>query len=253
MHEHMFVHPVNVRAAALDLIHRGLNDCEVARRTGLPRSTVRDWRRPRYVRKLSGNRCPRCWRVARGRIDFSEVDYAELLGLYLGDGHITRGPRTHRLRLSLDARYPTIVEQAVSLLERCFPQNSVGRHLEDGGSCAIVWIYSSHLTCLFPQHGPGKKHHRPIVLEPWQERIIEAEPWGFLRGCIRSDGCIFINPTGAYRYLSYEFANSSPDIREIFLSTCELVGVTCRTYRNKIRICRRESVQLLAANVGIKE
>jgi hypothetical protein len=249
----MFVHAISTRAAAMELIHRGLNDCEVARRTGVPRSTIRDWRRPSYVPKLSSSRCPRCWRRARRRIDFSDIDYAELLGLYLGDGHITRGPRTDRLRLSLDSRYRSIVEETVALLERSFPQNQVGRHREDGGSCTIVWIYSNHLTCLFPQHGPGKKHQRPILLEPWQERIVEAEPWAFLRGCIRSDGCIFINPTGAYRYLSYEFANRSPDIRELFVSTCKLVGVNCRTYRDRVRICRRQSVQLLAANVGIKE
>jgi hypothetical protein len=249
----MFVHEPAVRAAAVDLIQRGLNDCDVARRLGLPRSTVRDWRRPRYIRKLSGGRCPRCWRTARARIDFSDLDYAELLGLYLGDGHITKFPRAQRLRLSLDSAYPNIVEEAVALLERCFPQNSVGRHLEDGGSCSIVWIYSAHLTCLFPQHGPGKKHHRAIALEEWQERIVEAEPWAFLRGCIRSDGCVFINPTGRDRDLSYEFTNSSSDIRAMFEWACDLVGVTHRTNGNRVRLCRRESVQLLAANVGIKE
>jgi hypothetical protein len=249
----MFVHAIGVKAAALDLIHRGLNDCEVSRRLGIPRSTVRDWRRPRYVRKLQGSRCPRCWHTARGRIVFSDADYSELLGLYLGDGHITQGPRTQRLRLSLDSRYPKVVREAIELLERTYPQNRIGQHLEDGGSCAVVWIYSAHLACLFPQHGPGRKHHRPIVLEEWQQRIVESEPWAFLRGCIRSDGCVFINPTGRYRYLSYEFANTSEDIRAIFESVCDLVGVTYRTYGNKVRMCRREAVQLLAANVGIKE
>ena len=32
--------------------------------------------------------CPRCWRPMR-RLAFSAADYAELLGLYLGDGHIS--------------------------------------------------------------------------------------------------------------------------------------------------------------------
>jgi hypothetical protein len=250
----MFVHPTSVRVAALKLVHLGLNDCEVGRRLGVPRTTIRDWRNPTYIPKtLSyGWLCPRCWRPAYRRIEFTETDYAELLGLYLGDGHITRGPRTDRLRLSLDSQYPTIVREAVALLERSFPHNRVGQHLEDRGSCAVVQIYSRHLTCLFPQHGPGKKHERPIVLEPWQEQILCHEPWAFLRGCIRSDGCVFINPTGKYRYLSYEFTNTSSDIRHLFVSACDRVGVTCRTYGKRIRICRRDSVQLLAANVGTK-
>ena len=29
----------------------------------------------------------------------------------------------------------------------------------------VVWGYSSHLSCLFPQHGEGKKHERQIMLE----------------------------------------------------------------------------------------
>jgi hypothetical protein len=54
---------------------------------------------------------------------------------------------------------------------------------------------------------------------------------GFLRGCIRSDGCIFINPTGKFRYLSYEFANRSCDIRTLFTKTLDLVGVHPRGSR----------------------
>ena len=48
--------------------------------------------------------------------------------------------------------------------------------------------YWRHWPCLFPQHGPGVKHHRPIVLEPWQREIVDAYPWRFLRGLIQSDG-----------------------------------------------------------------
>src|SRR3546814_15577428 len=38
----------------------------------------------------------------------------------------------------------------------------------------------------FPQHGPGRKHERPIVLEPWQVGIVEAHPAAFLRGLFHS-------------------------------------------------------------------
>ena len=60
----------------------------------------------------------------------------------------------------------------------------------------------------------------PIALEPWQQRIVTTAPWAFLRGCIRSDGCVFINRTGRYEYLSYGFTNYSPDILDLFESTC---------------------------------
>ena len=50
-----------------------------------------------------------------------------------------------------------------------------------------------HWPCLFPQHGPGRKHLRPISLEPWQSEIVERYPGRFLRGLFHSDGCRVTN------------------------------------------------------------
>jgi hypothetical protein len=245
----MFVRPPAVRQAALALVAQGLNDCEVARRLGVPRRTVRDWRirPPATVRAL----CLRCWRPT-SLVLFSAADYAELLGLYLGDGHISQLARTQRLRLFLDARYSTIVADADALIRRCFPDNRNGRLVRHGGSMVVLWVYNSHLACLFPQHGSGKKHERAIILEPWQQAPIEAEPWAFLRGLIRSDGCVFINRTGKYEYLSYCFDNHSANIRRLFVAACSLVGVQCRPAGTSVRIYRRPSVALMLEHVGIK-
>lgn len=247
------MHAPAVRSEALALIATGLNDCEIARRLGIPRTTVRDWRRPRYVaRTRAPELCPRCWRPSRS-IRFEPAEYAELLGLYLGDGHITELARTERLRIFLDARYSMIVAEAEDLLRRCFPANRVCRVLRHGGTMAILLLYSRHLSCLFPQHGVGKKHDRRIRLEPWQERLVGAAPWAFIRGCIRSDGCCFVNRTGRYEYVSYCFDNVSADIRELFVRTCRLVGVDCRPAGRSVRIYRRASVELMLEHVGIKE
>src|SRR3954471_24918878 len=91
------------------LVKLGFNDREISRRTGIPRGTVRDWRRGRrpnfdrihfaHGRHTDG---------VRLRVNQEEA-YAYLLGLYLGDGHITRMQRTYRLRICLDSAYPGIV------------------------------------------------------------------------------------------------------------------------------------------------
>ena len=106
---------------ALRLVAAGVNDCEIARRLGVPRTTVRDWRKPRYVAKRpSPSRCPRCGERSR-RIVLEPETYAELLGLYLGDGHITQMARSDRIRLFLDAKYPTIVDDSEALLRAMLP------------------------------------------------------------------------------------------------------------------------------------
>jgi hypothetical protein len=246
----MFVHTSATHEAALALIAAGVNDCEIARRLGVPRTTVRDWRAPRYVRKPVED-CWRCWRATRP-VRFTAEDYAELLGLYLGDGHITQLARTERIRIFLDARHSMIVDESEALLRRCFPHNRVGRFRPANKRMVVLWLYQRHLACLFPQHGPGKKHERRIVLEPWQQSLVESAPWGLLRGLIRSDGCVFVNRTGKYRYLSYEFKNKSTDIRDLFLATCAQVGVSWSASGNRIAIYRRPCVALMWAHVGGK-
>ena len=124
--------------------------------------------------------------------------------------------RAQRLRIFLDSRYRNVVAESEALLQCCFPENPIRRvHFHDGRE-VVLDVYSRHLVCLFPQSGPGKKHHRPIRLEGWQQALVDEAPWEFLRGCIRSDGCAFINRTGRYEYLSYSFHNHSSDILDLY-------------------------------------
>jgi hypothetical protein len=250
------MHPPEVREAALALIAAGYNDCEIARRTGVARTTIRDWRRPTYARTTELEICHRCWRPSRP-MSFSPDDYAELLGLYLGDGWISAGARTYRLRIALDAGYPQILREAKALLARCFPANHVGNVSAEEGRMRSLSVYSSHLPCLFPQHGAGAKHARAIVLEDWQTAILESAPWPFIRACIRTDGCSFVNRTGPYEYLSYDFTNMSSEIAGLFVAACDRVGVRVRTTRSsmgawRVRINRRAAVALMLEHVGLK-
>jgi hypothetical protein len=250
----MFVHGPGIREEALRLIAAGINDCEISRRLGIARTTVRDWRRPTYVPKRPRHEigtCPRCWRPSRP-VHFTPEDYAELLGLYLGDGYINRLARCQRLRLFLDAKYARIVGETEALLERSFPANPVRRVVFHGGNEVVLDVYHQHLVCLLPQHGAGKKHLRPIALEDWQQRLVDAAPWAFLRGCIRSDGCAFLNRTGRYEYLSYGFANLSGDILDLFEGTCRRLGLQPRRYKTAIRLNRREDAARLLEHVGTK-
>jgi hypothetical protein len=247
------MHPTETRDRALHLVGAGRNDCEVARRLGVPRSTVRDWRREASRPRPDDERlrCPRCWRRTR-LIAPTDPDYAELLGLYLGDGCIGRAGRVHVLRISLDAAYGGIVEDVRGLLGRCFPANRVGEVRADDGATVVLSVSSSHMLCLFPQHGERKKHERRIVLESWQQRCVEGAPWAFLRGCFRADGCVFVNRTGRYEYVSYDLRNRSSDILDLFSATCDLGGVEHRRYAERIRVYRRESVALLLDEIGVK-
>jgi len=102
-----------------------------------------------------------------------------------------------------------------------------------------------HWICVFPQHGAGPKHRRRIVLEGWQRELVQRFPRELIRGLIHSDGCRVINftisPAGRrYEYRRYHFTNHLDDIRELFVSTCHLIGVDCRpNSRWNISVARR--------------
>lgn len=114
-----------------------------------------------------------------------------------------------------------------------------------------------HWPCLFPQHGSGRKHERPIVLVPWQQAIVAAHPWPLIRGLIHSDGCRTTNRVvvrgKAYAYPRYFFSNTSTDILAIMGAALDRVGVAWRFNRpNSISIAQSPAVALMDAHVGPK-
>jgi len=182
-------------------------------------------------------------------------EYVYLLGLYLGDGMLTAAPRNvWRLRISLDAKYPGIVSQASEAIAEVAVREA-GRVPRPG--CVEVFSNWKHWLCVFPQHGAGPKHLRPIRLAAWQRRLVATFPEPFLRGLIHSDGCRITNRVLVrgkwYAYPRYFFSNTSADIRELFSQTCTAIGVDWRNDGPKnISVARRRSVERLDMFIGPK-
>jgi hypothetical protein len=181
-----------------------------------------------------------------------------LLGLYLGDGHIVHHRRgVYRLTITLDSRYPGIIAECQDAVQAVMPGGRVGLHFRHGGTCAWVTNSSKQWPCLFPQHGPGKKHERCIGLTDWQAALVKGHPRDLLRGLIHSDGCRFTNTVRhehrTYEYPRYNFTNRSDDIRRIFCGACDLLGIEWRVMnRWNISVARRASVARLDEFVGPK-
>lgn len=185
--------------------------------------------------------------------------YVYLLGLYLGDGCISRAPKNvWRLRIFQDQRYRNLIAACTSAMAEVGGVR-VG-HVQRIG-CVEIASYSKHWTCFFPQHGVGVKHARAIQLKVWQRRLVWAHPQALIRGLIHSDGCRVINRVKRplkggvkeYDYVRYFFTNTSSDIRQLFTETCALIGVDCRPNNEKnISVARRHSVQMLEEFIGPK-
>jgi hypothetical protein len=182
--------------------------------------------------------------------------YAYLLGVYLGDGYIAPHPRgVHRLRISLDPRYPVIIDDCCAAIAGVMPGVRIARQDRSGpwGEWVEVGAYSRQWPCLFPQHGPGKKHEREIELRDWQVRLVKRAPERFLRGLIHSDGCRFENSgRNGWRAPRYSFSNLSDDIIALFCWACELLGLRWTESKNTIYVSRKADVARMDEFIGPK-
>ena len=261
--------PREIVDRALRLHARGWTDRAVAQACGVSVHTVRHWRSGRRRgpevearRAARTSYCPRC-----SSAELDAAAYAYLLGLYLGDGHITAHRRgVHFLAVFCDNAYPGLIRACGEAMEAVFPVSafSVPRR-----GCTEVKSASTHWPCLFPQHGPGRKHSRTISLDRWQQEVVDARTREFVRGLFHSDGCRVTNRVrrtvgGTWKYYEYPrslFSNTSEGILDLLGTALDRLGVRWSLrFRDNgphrrsgiLSVAERTSAALLDSFVGDK-
>jgi hypothetical protein len=238
--------------AAKRLIAAGLNDGAIARLTGIPRATVRDWRCRPQVR----TRLPAGSTACGVDHDFAELPveaYCYLLGLYLGDGCISRSRRVWRLRVVLDTKYPAIIDRCRKAIDMLMPSQRA-RVMQLPKNCVEVSLYSKHWPCLFPQHGSGRKHTRLIRLEPWQQALVDQATEEFILGLIHSDGCRVVANDRGVMSIRYHFSNRSEDILGLFTAALDALHIPwTRSSEYIVSVYRKAATARLDEFVGPKD
>lgn len=247
----------DVRAAALARMGGPASLSSISRDLGVSRATLREWRL--HGDPLGTAAASTCLRCQFPPVDPPGPEYSHLLGLYLGDGCISALRKgVFSLRVSCCDSYPRLMDECQASMLAVHPAK-VFRVAKVG--CTDVMSYWKHWPCLFPQHGPGRKHQRPIVLAQWQKDIVVRHPGPFVRGLIHSDGCRITNWTvrlvagepRRYEYPRYFFTNTSTDILRLCCWALDLLEISHRhpTTRN-ISIARKAAVARLDELVGPK-
>jgi hypothetical protein len=237
----------------MERLRDGASVSEVSRATGIHRSTLREWRN-HGIQGRTPSGCPRC------RSEPLAAAYPLLLGYYLGDGCISTAGSTTFLRVSCDRTYPGIISDVTAAMRDLSPTPAVA-HVRAPGVVVVQKAWK-HWPCLFPQHGPGRKHLRTLVLEDWQREIIECEPAAFLRGLFHSDGCRVKNwaqrmvagEMKRYDYPRWQFVNHSPEIRQWCCEALDLVDIPWRLSSWKtVSVSTRAGVARLDELIGLKQ
>ncbi|GGV25455.1 hypothetical protein GCM10010182_55150 [Actinomadura cremea] len=250
------MHSQEIYRLACNMIQQGMTDREVAHTCAISVSCVRKWRYGTRRQQPDGRNkrdCPRC----HGR-PLDHENYAYLLGVYLGDGHIVASSkRCYRLMASCDVTWPGLIDSAERAMASVMPLSKVHRRLRQGS--IDVHSQSKHWPCLLPQHEPGRKHQRKIELVEWQREIVDEFSEELVRGLLHSDGCRFVNrvrrPVAGgercYEYPRYNFTNVSIDIQRIFTDALDRLGIAWKQMNRKnVSVARREAVARLDEFVG---
>lgn len=259
------MYDLETRRRVLALVEQGHSLNSVSRRTGISRSAIRSWR-TRLAPLPRPDREPDCFRCApEPSLPANRSAYAYLLGLYLGDGCVSAHPRGdgHYLRIACANAWPGLITACREAVTAVLPGRSA--YLVRAEGCVMVTSYGRHWPCLFPQHGPGRKHERRIALEPWQQEVVDEHPWELVRGLVHSDGCRIVNwttrpvagGTKRYEYPRYFFTNTSKDIVRLYGATLDRLGVEWKAVRRPggaydVSVARRASVALMDAHIGPK-
>lgn len=251
-----FTHAPATRARALGLVRSGLVPRVAAEQVGVDPSTVYAWlhaEAPDLVRRPPAAGCFRCspdQLLAAGA-------YAHLLGPYLGDGWSGRGRGSSwSLSVACDDACPGLATEAADSMRAVLATSTCAVRRK---GCHEIKSWSSHWPCLLPQHGPGKKHQRPIVLEPWQREAVTEHAGRFLRGLFHSHGWrgadVVVHRVGERverrHSTRYEFMNLSHDIRLLCTQALDELAIACRPngpYR--VSVARRAAVATLDEHVG---
>lgn len=166
------------------------------------------------------------------------------------------------LLISCDDRLPGVIADVGRLITEVRPQ--FGLFHVKAPAAIVVQAGWKHWPCLFPQHGPGRKHEQSIRLEDWQRSVVEAEPGAFLRGHFHSDGSrvhnwatrIVAGERRRYEYPRWQFVNHSADILDLCCWALDLVGVrwrrSARGRRGTVSVSRADDVAALDALIGPK-
>ncbi|WP_027862416.1 helix-turn-helix domain-containing protein [Marmoricola sp. URHB0036] len=243
------MYPTSVRQEALRLLAEGRSINSVSGTLGISRAAIRDWR-DNGIDRAAAFDCP---------AHPTSPQYAALFGYYLGDGCRSVVGRAYALRVSCDSTWPGIVDDVEACIRAVHPNRPVFRVRAPGA--IVVQQYWQHWPCLFPQHGPGRKHERRLGMADWQREIVAAHPGDFLRGLFHSDGARVRNWTTRmvagerkrYDYPRWQFVNMSPEILAWCGEALDLVDVAWRRSNHKtVSVSRRDAVARLDALIGVK-
>lgn len=165
-------------------------------------------------------------------------DLAELFGVVLGDGSITKFARTESLRIVGSSNNIGFTKRYATLVERVFRKVPHVAKRNDSNAINIT-LYQKNISIRLgiPTGAKGTLHD---VLPLWI-RAQRAYTIRYLRGLYEAEGSYSVHePTYTHKFI---FTNTNPHLLDAVFTLISALGFHPHRSKNKIQISRREEVQ----------
>lgn len=218
----------------------------IAAETGVPATTVRRWTRDVVAAAPARQRPYRRHDALEARPLPPSEDLAYLIGVTCGDGCLWQAPRTCRLLISCDARYPDLVTGYAALIERV-----LGRRpsiYPKKATALEISFYNKDLPLILGLRVGAKSDDYPIPEWIFGSRAFVGP---FVRGLIETDGGIYHEYRNGGWCSRCLFTAHYASIMDGFLRGTEMLGYRFRRVGVQARLTVSKEVHRLALELDL--
>lgn len=165
-------------------------------------------------------------------------DLAFLIGITLGDGNIQSFPRTDRLLISLNVKYPTLFNYVALVMSKIFEKEAVIKKVK-GSNCMRVWVYQKNIS---NRLGIPSGDRRKSILEipDWIWGSNDLLIW-YLKGLFEAEGSLSIHlPSCTY---NFAFSNRNEKLLDNVKRGLVKLGFHPEVRSNAIRLRKKAEVE----------
>lgn len=159
-------------------------------------------------------------------------NYAELVGLILGDGHIDkhsrdRGDRhitSYYVSVTLHDEEIGLIRDTIGLFSQCLEKSPNIENIKSAKAITLR-VYGKEIVAALEETGlgAGNKVEKQVSVPEWIKRGDEELKTACLRGLVDTDGSVYVRSEDGYRVV--HFKNRSNPLLNDFSKLCEDIGV----------------------------
>ena len=195
------------------------------------------------------NRMKEVGRIPRNYPRFRQsADLAEYIGVLLGDGNISKFPRTERILISGNLRHPGFIEHYAKLTETLFRKTPTIMKAR-GGRHVRISLYQKEISRRLGIP-TGSRRHLDLRIPDWIWRnsryLIRL-----VKGLLEAEGSLSIHRP-SYTY-NFQFANRNQSLLAIMARALMVLGFHPERRYNAVRLRKRAEVEKLRLLVQFRE